>query len=908
MKKALPLILLVFSILAHNSLLGQIADAGPDVVIQCNLLVATLGTDSTSMGPEFTYAWASSGGNMLGDEPFLEVTNAGTYILTVTDTIANNMASDTVKVFVAFEFIGLSIFAPGELNCMNNQMSLEVNSEIFYFSETSILWQTTTGNIISDPTLRTIDVDEPGLYEVVVTNLESGCTGSSSIEVTLDEDTPDAILGFGELLTCSNTSVLINGSGSSVGQDITYEWFDQDGLSLGTDINLEVTDCGVYTLVVTNIISGCFSSAIAEVYCDHELPIAIIEASPLISEGGTVQLNAQGSSAGPLFEYLWSTQDGSIVSGENSLEPIVDQAGTYCLSVVNAANDCEIISCVTVDQAESNTLIADAGPDIILDCTTGQINTTVGGPNTTIGDNICYTWVNETTQQTISDSLTAVITEVGFYTLTVLDKTTNEMAKDTVHFIENLLEPFVNVDVPEVLTCNTTVVEISASSDSDTHVFSWTTIGGNIISDPNAQNIMVDAPGIYDLEVTDPENGCASSTSVIVVEDVETGVVTNTGLIYCGITEILLDPVTMNGNFSYAWLPQEGLEIIDSLAVRITLSGTYTLVQTNLDTGCEILNLFPIEIADPIEIDLGPDLVVDCNELPIVIDPENFPMGGNFEYAWMDISGIFISNEGQVTIESPGTYTLSVTDLNTGCLSTDEISITQSSPPMSIVSSITDITCPGGSDGSVTITVTGGTPPFTYNGTNLPNQENLPAGNYTIDVIDALGCSETITFVITEPEEIPLQFEITDDGDLEVIAAGGLPPYTYDWNVDADSSVIVDPINGTEYTVTVTDANGCEQTASFLFETNSVFVPNAIALSVFPNPTDGLLKIQMGEEQVQSISQIQIFDIRGIPMRFDKGAVSSDGIELDLSAFQLGAYILNVVIEDKIHYQKLIVH
>jgi len=424
------------------------------------------------------------------------------------------------------------------------------------------------------------------------------------------------------------------------------------------------------------------------VECDQDLPIAIISDPPVLNPGTSVQLDASTSSAGSEFSYIWSTDDGNIVSGENSLVPIVDQPGTYCLTVVNVNNGCENSTCVQVEQSATSTLVADAGPDIIIDCTTTVINTTIGGPNTSVGDSICYTWVNDFTQQVISDSMTAVITDFGFYILTVLDKTTNETAMDTVQFVENLIVPTISVNVTDILTCQDTIVDITVIGN-DTYDYSWTTNGGNIVSDPNEKDIQVDAPGEYQLVASDPTNGCFTSISVIVEQDVETGIVTGPTTISCGPLDLLLDFITKPGNFSYAWLPQEGLEIIDDLQVRISLSGTYTLVQTNLDTGCEVLYLFNIEIADPFEIDLGPDIEVDCSVFPIVLGVENLPIGGIYDYSWFGPGG-FSSNQMQISVEIPGTYTLTATDLNSGCLASDEITIAQSTPPISILSSTID--------------------------------------------------------------------------------------------------------------------------------------------------------------------------------------------------------------------------
>jgi len=94
--------------------------------------------------------------------------------------ITSEVVSDTVSVSVNFEFIGLSLSSTGDLTCTNNTTSLEAFTELFYFLDVDLLWETFDGNIISDPTQETIEVDQPGTYTVVVTNPESGCTGTET--------------------------------------------------------------------------------------------------------------------------------------------------------------------------------------------------------------------------------------------------------------------------------------------------------------------------------------------------------------------------------------------------------------------------------------------------------------------------------------------------------------------------------------------------------------------------------------------------------------------------------------------------------------------------------------------------------------------------------------------------------
>jgi len=94
---------------------------------------------------------------------------------------------------------------------------------------------------------------------------------------------------------------------------------------------------------------------------------------------------------------------------------------------------------------------------------------------------------------------------------------------------------------------------------------------------------------------------------------------------------------------------------------------------------------------------------------------------------------------------------------------------------------------------------------------------------------------------------------------------------------------------------------------TYIFVIDGVFSTSAKQLSVFPNPTDGLLHLQLDAQRNQAISEIKIFDIQGIPMNFEKALISNSKITLDLSHLHVGAYILQVVIDGNLYYQKVIV-
>ena len=132
--------------------------------------------------------------------------------------------------------------------------------------------------------------------------------------------------------------------------------------------------------------------------------------------------------------------------------------------------------------------------------------------------------------------------------------------------------------------------------------------------------------------------------------------------------------------------------------------------------------------------------------------------------------------------------------------------------------STTDISCNGGSDGSVIITSNGGCAPYTYlwnNGFTSQGLSGIPAGTYTYTVTDCNGCSVTDSVTITEPSVLTATISTTDvscngmcDGTATSISTGGCAPYSYNWSDGQTTATAIGLCAGT-YTCTVTDCNGC---------------------------------------------------------------------------------------------------
>ncbi|MEM7575734.1 MAG: SdrD B-like domain-containing protein, partial [Bacteroidota bacterium] len=168
-----------------------------------------------------------------------------------------------------------------------------------------------------------------------------------------------------------------------------------------------------------------------------------------------------------------------------------------------------------------------------------------------------------------------------------------------------------------------------------------------------------------------------------------------------------------------------------------------------------------------------------------------------------------------------GDYTGTVTDAN-GC--TISATLTVAEPAALMVSAqVTDVLCNGDETGAIDLTVSGGTPPYSYswsNGATTQDLSDLAAGDYTGTVTDANGCTISATLTVTEPPALMVSAQVTDvacngdeTGAINLSVSGGTPPYSYSWSNGATTEDLAGLPAG-DYTGTVTDANGCTISAT----------------------------------------------------------------------------------------------
>jgi hypothetical protein len=290
--------------------------------------------------------------------------------------------------------------------------------------------------------------------------------------------------------------------------------------------------------------------------------------------------------------------------------------------------------------------------------------------------------------------------------------------------------------------------------------------------------------------------------------------------------------------------------------------------------------------------------------------------GGTAPYTYLWNNG---DTASAVSNLSAGTYICTTTDAM-GCSDTVQVIISNLNGPSIGTITATNVDCNGGSSGSASTSVTGGTPPYTYtwsNGSTTATASGLPAGTYTVTVSDSAGCTINGSVTITQPTALTATSSATDesctgcaDGTATVIPAGGTSPYTYLWSNGSTTASITGLSTGT-YTVTVTDANGCTQTQTVtvgVMISNGQILNATAAIQVFPNPNNGIFSLSIDLPQAEALA-IDILDYTGRVVASEKSeATRSYTHEFNLRGkLASGAYLMQISIGDSKHLRKLVI-
>lgn len=490
-----------------------------------------------------------AGGTVDWDDPCLSVSN----VITVTCMIPPDVTATggTLTCANPFVIVSTSVNQP---NCT-------------YF------WS--NGNVTPVTT-----VQQPGLYCVTVTN-QAGCTAVTCTTVGTDVDVPVVNIAPPVLINCINSSVTLNSGGSSQGPDFQYTW-SGPGISPAnqTVMNPVVNIPGVYTLVVTNTNNGCTSMASIVVLQDASAPIA--DAGPdtgIPCGGGQVTLTGSASPAGQTI-FFWTGVN--IISGNETLNPVVDAPGTYTLIVTDVQNGCTAIDEVTVFP----------GPAIpqqdfaVTNATCQGINNGSIDLTMSVGQApIDFAWSGPSTFSASTEDIDNL--SPGTYNLVAQDNTGCTYYANVE--VEQATSMVVTVNVAPV-SCigNDGTITLAVTGGTPPYTYLWNT--GAIT--PTVQGI---SPGVYSVTITDA-SGCSTVVPPITI--------TQQPVISLIITELsnscsnaALQAIATGGAlpYTYNW---SGPNNFTSATpnINVAFSGLYTVIITDAN-GCSLIASYTVQLA-----------------------------------------------------------------------------------------------------------------------------------------------------------------------------------------------------------------------------------------------------------------------------------------------------------------------
>ncbi|OFY83243.1 MAG: hypothetical protein A3F72_17905 [Bacteroidetes bacterium RIFCSPLOWO2_12_FULL_35_15] len=753
---------------------------------QTSTTITAIGSGGT---PPYSYLW-----NNVNPSQSINV-GAGTYTVELSDVSGCPPTYNSVTV-TSFSVTITANAGPDQTLCSQTTPHPVLNGSVTGAS--GGIWSGGAGSFSPNNTTLT------AVYTPTATEIASGAV-SLTLTTTGNGTCPPAsdivtinFSGFTGVVTAipNNVSCFSGNNGSATVSvaggtlPFTYTWNTVPIQTTATATNLTQ---GTYTATIQNGIG-----------CIYTIPVTITQPPPLALSSVITNVSCAGGNNGsiaitpaggtPPYAYLWS--GGATVSTLSG-----QIAGTYTVTVTDSKG-CTI---------SSTYLITQPFPLVIsftqtnLNCyngNNGTANSTVTGGTAPYS----YSWSPSGGTAANSTGLVA-----GTYTLTVIDSKGCSLTNT------------VTITQPVVLAASTSVTNEACNYLNNGTATSITTGGTPFYSylwQPggfSTSTITGLASGTYTLTVTDSK-GCTAITFAAITEPpvlIMNSSQVNVSCFGGNNGSASASPSGGTPNYSYSWIPGGGT----SSTVSGLPAGTYTVTVTD-NNGCQVQN--SVSITQPLlPVSLSPIISnVSC------FDGANgsisvTPNGGTAPYTflWLPNGQIASSIAGQTA----GTYTVTVTD-SKGCQLTSNYSITQPLP-LAITFTKTTVNCFGGSNGTASSTVTGGTPGFTYSwtpsGGSGPNATGLQAGTYTLTVTDVKGCIVSNTVTITQPSALTASTSVTNEtcnylnnGTATALPLGGTPAYTYSWLPGGFSSSTITGLSSGTYTLTVTDSKGCASLAT----------------------------------------------------------------------------------------------
>ncbi|MDQ3047992.1 MAG: PKD domain-containing protein [Bacteroidota bacterium] len=765
--------------------------AGPTATISTFTNVACFGgnTGNATIGitggsPPFTYLWSNG-----QTTPTANNLIAGIYSVTATDA-AGCVASTSITITQPPLLVANAV----KTNpiCFGNSNGTATASAVGGTAPYSYSW-TSPGS----PTTSTVTGLAAGTYSVTITD-SKGCVQIASVILVNPPALSTAIASVNVSCNaaCNGTATATVSSGTP---PYTYLWSNPAAQTTVTATGL---CAGTFTVNVADA-NGCPSQAVTTITQPTLLTNVISSTGNLTCFGvctGFAQVTAGGGTAP--YTYSWMPSGGTTATATNLC------AGSYTCTVTDSKG-CTALAIATITQPTQ--LVANVtGTDINCFGTcdgTGNIGFSGGTPP--------YTFLWTPSMQTVFNPNNLC---PGVNSATITDA--NGCAVSG------------SVTLTQAFTAVTVTTSTTSSNCGQSNGGACATVSGGLApytyiwNDPTVtMAICADSlpAGTYSVDVTDA-NGCMITT-VANVNDISAptvAITAHTDLLCFGLTNGTATTSITGGVSPYGILWTPGGQTTPN---PVNLAGGVNTITVTDAAGC--VSSQSVTILEPPVINHAISSITNvscfgiCDGAATVLAAGGT---GSLAFSWNDPAS---QTTGTATGLCAGNFIVVITDDN-GCTVMDTALIVSQPSSLAISSSAaTNITCFGDNDGSITTTVTGGTPFYTFTWSpavsTAPVANSLAPGTYTLTVNDQNGCTATQNWTITQPALLTDTSSFTSatcslaNGTALVTPAGGTIPYTYQWNDPAlQTTPTATGLYAGTYNVIVTDSHGCITTQSYV--------------------------------------------------------------------------------------------
>lgn len=629
-------------------------------------------------------------------------------------------------------------------------------------------------------------------YVLTVTD-SNGCTKTDTVSVKAKMTvaaTATNPLCFGAL-TATATATATLGTAP-----YNYSWNTVPAQTTATATGI---GAGSYMVTVTDN-KGCTATQSVAITQPTKVVASIASADSVSCNGGNNgQATATAAGGTSPYAYTWNTTPTQTTALATGLA-----AGTYVVTVTDGHNCTDTESVVIKQPAQLNVTISKAN----VTCHgagNGTAQATVTGGTAPY----LYSWSGASSNSSSVSGLAA-----GTYTLTVTDQKGCVTTGTVV-----ITQPAALTVVATATSASCNSISATATATAGGGVSPYSYVWNTVPAQTTATATGLTA-GTYTVVVTDAA-GCTSTTTTTIAQTPSFSATVAATMPGCYNGTNGSATVTPNGGiapYTYAWntTPAQTTAAATGLA-----AGTYTVTVT-ASNGC--IAVQSVTIGQPTQVTASIQSVdsTSCyggtNGHAVALGT-----GGTapYGYSWNTTPG---QATAAVSNLPAGTYVVTVTDAH-GCIDTESVKVRQPLA-LSIALAKTNVSCYGGSNGTVQTTVNGGTAPYSYSWTTLgyttSSINGITAGNYTVIVTDQKGCMSTANTSITQPTALTVTATGTaptcyngTNGTAVATVTGGTGPYSYAWNSStAQNAQTAQQLAAGNYLVVITDNAGCTATAT----------------------------------------------------------------------------------------------